>query len=506
MAAKATAICIPTTSSKFQTGSWSWRHPGRKLLQFAAKSLVSLIVGGIFALLLLIGTIAFLVRRKAILPINSLAAHFGPAIEENESLPPPATDEIWTIARRNDEIGSLAKALISSRDRVRHMLDTLEVQVAERTEELERHGRAKSNFLATMSHEIRTPMNGILAVSGSLLATRLDARQEGMVRLVHESATGLKRIVSDVLDLSKVESGQFSIEEDKFDLHEAVRSVVNINAYAADAKGISLKLDFSSETAGIYLGDATRIRQIVGNLVTNALKFTTVGEVVVRVTSENGDRNRVCLEVADTGSGIPADEVDTLFQKYRQVWGNARLSAEGTGLGLSIVKSLVELMNGSVWVKSELGKGSVFGVRLPLEHVADEESDVARPVARLAVSSDSPIERILVVEDHPQNRKILRYILAPLDIEITEAENGLAALTAFGETAFDLILMDIQMPEMDGLEATREIRRLEVEAGRPPVPIMMLSANAMSDQIAEASLPVPADILQSRSLPTIFST
>ncbi|MDO8910834.1 MAG: ATP-binding protein [Phenylobacterium sp.] len=343
--------------------------------------------------------------------------------------------------------------------------------------------QAKTDFLANMSHEIRTPLNGVIGVVAALAQTELSPAQREMVGLIETSGLTLERLVSDILDLSKIEAGRLEIETAPFDLAEALEGVLHINRLKADEKGLAFAADFDEDARGAFLGDATRLKQVVGNLLSNAVKFTEQGGVRLRLSlTEAGDGPALLtVEVRDTGVGFDAQAAANLFQRFSQADTTITRRFGGTGLGLSICKAIVEMMGGEISASSEPGRGSRFRATFPLPRVLDLAAYDARSTSDAAETPLVRVDalRVLLAEDHPINQKVVQLILAPLGAEITVTEDGAQALAAFQTSLFDLVLMDMQMPVMDGLTATMALRDEERRRGGPRTPIIMLSANAM---------------------------
>ncbi len=363
--------------------------------------------------------------------------------------------------------------------------------------------RAKSDFLANMSHEIRTPLNGVIGIVDALSRTPLDPQQTEMVALIGSSGATLERLVSDILDVSKIEAGRLSLESRAFDLDEALAAPLNVMRLRAQEKGLAFNVERADAARGLFVGDSTRIRQILTNLLTNAVKFTAQGGVTVRIAlrSDQDEHTELTLEIEDTGIGFDSDHAAHLFDRFSQADPSITRRFGGTGLGLSICQSLAEMMGGRIEALSTPGVGSRFNVRLPLARaipLADYEArDVAAPALKAMVQR--PL-KVLLAEDHPTNQRVVQLILAGPGVDLTIVEDGAQAITAFRASRFDVVLMDMQMPVMDGLTATREIRRLEAaRCADVRTPIIILSANAMSEHrdqamTAGADLHVPKPI------------
>ncbi|MDB5418066.1 MAG: sensor histidine kinase/response regulator [Phenylobacterium sp.] len=359
----------------------------------------------------------------------------------------------------------------------------------EREAAAETASRAKTDFLATMSHEIRTPLNGILGMAQALQADRLPAAQADRVKVIRSCGETLLAILNDVLDLSRIEAGQLHVEREVFDMEHVTRGAVATFGPLAGKKGLTFGFSITEAAKGAYLGDRIRLRQVLYNLVSNAVKFTDAGAIAVGVSCQDGD---VVLEVADSGCGIAADKLDRIFDKFVQGDASTTRRAGGTGLGLAICRELCALMGGTIAVTSAQGRGSIFTVRLPLERVsaprlleAVPEAPAAKGAAATATAAAKahPI-RILAAEDNEVNRLVLTTLLAQAGVALTLVEDGAQAVEAWRTGDWDVILMDIQMPVKDGVAATREIRAEEAAAGRPRIPILAVTANAMPTQCA----------------------
>jgi signal transduction histidine kinase/AmiR/NasT family two-component response regulator len=338
---------------------------------------------------------------------------------------------------------------------------------------------AKSMFLATMSHEIRTPLNGVLGMAQVIAMDELSPVQRERVGVVRRSGEALLSILNDVLDISKIEAGKLTLEAIEFNLGETMRSAAQSYESLAKETGLEVKLDLGG-VEGVYLGDPTRVRQILYNLMSNAFKFTAQGSITLAAAYGDGVLQ---LTVSDTGIGIPAEKLDRLFGKFSQVDASTTRKFGGSGLGLSICRELTSLMGGTIEVESEEGCGSEFKVRLPMERIS--ETATADPEHDTPICNDMSTLRVLAAEDNPTNQLVLKTLLQFAEVDVVIVENGAQALEAWSAQAWDLILMDVQMPVMDGPTATREIRRREAEQRLPRTPIIALTANTMSHQIAE---------------------
>ena len=344
-------------------------------------------------------------------------------------------------------------------------------------EEAEAANDAKSTFLANTSHEIRTPINAIMGMAQALKGDSLSNGVNEQIDTILGASESLLEIINDLLDLSKIESGSLDLESEPFDPVEVVNKVQQTLASSATPKDISFSVRTDSNLPRLVKGDALRLRQVLLNLTSNAIKFTEIGSIEINVTSQS-DGEDIILNYAirDTGSGIPTDRLEAIFDPFTQVDNTITRIHGGTGLGLSISKRLVEIMGGSISVESQLGQGStfLFDVRVSPVDTAEVEIEDEPTVTTLSRALN-----ILVVEDNKFNRHVCRALLGK-EHRITEAANGLEALELFhAERDFDVILMDVQMPEMDGLSATTEIRRLEEQLGWPRTPVVALTANAM---------------------------
>src|SRR5450759_4768384 len=340
--------------------------------------------------------------------------------------------------------------------------------------------RAKSDFLASMSHEIRTPMNAIIGIADLLAKTPLSPEQNEYVQIFRRAGDNLLNLINDILDLSKVETSQLDLERTGFslnDLLEKVREMVAVRAYE---KGLALVCEIAPKVPTDLVGDPTRLRQVLLNLLGNAIKFTESGEVALRVTpdADSSVPGALRFTISDTGIGIPGEQLGAVFERFTQADSSTTRRYGGSGLGLTISKRLVELMGGRIWVESGVGQGSVFSFAVPFEIWAGATRRAAVPVGT-GPEPALPALHILLVEDSPDNRTITIAYLQDTPYRVEIAENGAVACEKFTAGHYDLVLMDRQMPVMDGLTATRAIREWEHANHRPPTPIIALTASAL---------------------------
>ncbi len=358
--------------------------------------------------------------------------------------------------------------------------------LAEARDSAEAANGAKSQFLANMSHEIRTPLNGVIGVAQALANTDLSGQQKEMLDLIQSSSRTLQVLLSDILDLARVESGRLELNEEAFDLGRAVRESAQLYETSAREKGLQFFVEIAPEVDRWIQGDVVRLKQILTNLVSNSVKFTEQGFVCLTALPGPMRKGQPTLQfsIDDTGIGFDSDTRNRLFSRFEQADGGITRKFGGSGLGLSISRQLAEMMGGELDCESEPGGGSCFMLTIPL-HLAEAPAAVTTADSALAAGDDRRL-RVLLADDHPVNRKVVEMILAQAEIDLTSVEDGALALNAVRDGDYDLILMDMQMPVMDGLTATREIRTHEVAMGLPRTPIVMLTANALPEHIASA--------------------
>ena len=350
--------------------------------------------------------------------------------------------------------------------------------------EAEASNSAKSTFLANMSHELRTPLNGVVAVADLLSKTILTPHQTELTSIIQSSSDQLRRLIGDILDLARIESGEIEFADSPMSLPAVLSDVENLSTVMAQAKGLSLVIDVASNVSGLVMGDALRLKQVLTNLVSNAVKFTETGSVTLSLT-QSGSGFR--FEVADTGIGFTEDQQAKIFERFQQADGSITRRFGGTGLGLAISRQLVAAMGGELECTGQPGRGAAFWFSLPLR-AAVQPTPTSEPAgeARLGMG------RALVVDDNATNRRVAELLLNSIGADVVSVEDGEQAVAAFAGARFDVILMDMMMPVMDGIAATQAIRCIEAAQNLVRTPILMLTANSLPDHIA-ASLAAGAD-------------
>ncbi len=340
----------------------------------------------------------------------------------------------------------------------------------------------QKRFLAMVSHEFRTPMNAILGIADLLAETELTQEQSKYVEVFRNAGNSLLDLINDILDLSKVEAGQFRLYLEDFALHQLLQAQIELLSGRAKDKGLTLELNIAADIPPFVHGDAQRLKQCITNLIGNAVKFCNVGGITLSVARQPDAQNMLQFSVRDTGIGIAADKLDSIFEAFTQADRGITRTYGGTGLGLTITQRLVELMEGRIWVVSTLGQGSTFHftARLP-EGAAPVVTHESLPASGATAKTCTRHLNILLAEDNPNNVFLMRSLLKHTPCQIDLADNGAIAVDKFRQGRYDLILMDVEMPVMDGYSATREIRLIEQQEGRQPTPIIALTAHALQD-------------------------
>jgi signal transduction histidine kinase/ActR/RegA family two-component response regulator len=452
-----------------------WRHGGDLPRGFA---LATVFIGAAYILLQYYADLRLF--RMLMAPYGAVLAYMAWDLGQTAGWPPAA------IVTAGAALVSMVNFIFISRrllDRSRSALRKARAEARDGALAAEAANAAKSTFLATMSHEIRTPLNGVLGMAQAMAGDELSERQRDRLSVIHRSGEALLAILNDVLDLSKIEAGKLELEHMEFELGEVARGAYSAFTALANKKGLSFALDIE-RARGRYMGDPTRLRQILYNLISNALKFTEQGEI--RVTAQhNGEMLEV--SVRDTGVGIARENLEKLFLKFDQLDSSTTRRFGGTGLGLAICRELAHLMKGEISVESELGLGSKFILRVPLDRVGEEKTAASMAEARAGVAVDGGdiALRVLAAEDNAVNQLVLKTLLHQMGVEPTVVDNGEEAVKAWEGGDWDVILMDVQMPVMDGITATAAIRNREVDLDRPRTPIIALTANAMSHQVEQ---------------------
>ncbi|RAK67227.1 ATP-binding protein [Phenylobacterium kunshanense] len=440
------------------------------LPQFIALTFV-LLFGGVGVALFLARSLA----HRVIQPVQRLSAAMHDVAAGGSFTPVAADTRDELFKSLTESFNHLLAKLAEREDDLRAAMRDLEAA----RDAANAANVLKTQFLANMSHEIRTPLNGVLAMAEVMALGDLDQVQRDRLDVIRRSGGLLLAVLNDVLDLSKIEAGKLTLFEEDFDLESTVEQARENFAVMAEAKGLTFDITVADEARGWWRGDADRLRQIVGNLLSNAIKFTPQGAVMARV--DVGASGGLRMVVCDSGVGIAPEKLPTLFEKFTQADNSATRRFGGTGLGLAICRELTQMMGGSIDVESLEGHGSTFTVELPLERGRPATMQQLEPPQ----GADEGALRLLAAEDNPTNQQVLGAVMGSLGIEVHIVPDGKEAVEAWRTGAYDLILMDIQMPVMDGITAASTIREAERASGRRRTPIVALTANALTHQVEE---------------------
>lgn len=463
-------------------------YPRSAVAWSAARSASWVLVLGFIASIAQTMLVIALARRTIVQPLRQLAVSCSPEAFGERSRP-----DVTAIEARRDEIGLLARTLRDEREQVEEVLASLEDRVRDRTAQLERANAEKSRFLANMSHELRTPLNGVIAISETLAGEQVTPRSRELAELIASSGRLLEQVLTDILDFSKIEAGEITLIDEPFSMTEVARRIAELHRATAEAKGLAFSWAVDPSADDRFVGDQVRLSQVLSNLLSNAVKFTEAGEVTLNVSA---DELGVLFTVADTGIGFDNEVKARLFRRFEQADASIRRRFGGTGLGLAITRSLVELMGGTIEVDSKEGSGSTFAVRVPLPKAAQAAAELSGETAQTFNLGGL---RVLLAEDHPTNQKVVQLILESVGVEPVIVENGALALAALKAERFDVVLMDMQMPDLDGLAATAMLRDLERVEGWPRTPVVMLTANALDEHVL-ASRQAGADLHLSKPI------
>ncbi len=370
----------------------------------------------------------------------------------------------------------------------RKELEQKESELIEVNLNLEKANEAKTTFLARMSHEIRTPINAVIGMNEMILRESSEWDIVNYAQSIETASHTLLALINDILDFSKIESGQMRIIPEEYELYSLLNDCYSMLEMRAKDKGLTLKLDYNKDIPSGLLGDEIRIRQIITNLLTNAVKYTDAGSITFKVdyNKKNDEEINLVISVADTGRGISKEGLEEIFESFKRADERQNRNIEGTGLGLAITRQLTDLMNGSINVESEKGRGSVFTVTIPQKVVSGEPlgaitervDEKSRTGINYRESFKAPDARILVVDDVPVNYKIVKLLLKNTGIQIVTAESGRECLEKYNSDHYDIVLLDHMMPEMDGIETLREIKKLE-KYTKEHTPVIALTANAI---------------------------
>ncbi|GEM_PF-4131584 len=410
--------------------------------------------------------------------------HYNPAASKQLSV--QMTAFLITLLIITFLISLLLLTITNRIFRVEALVDLKTEHLKHLNRRLEQISRTKTEFLANMSHEIRTPLNAIIGVTDVLAETKLTKEQESYVEIFKKAAHNLLTIINDILDISKIEAGLVTLESVEFDILELIKDTAELYRHKTDAKGLKFTIDIDPNLPPYYWGDPTRVRQILNNLLSNAIKFTSQGSISLWIHQNSGADLPGTLRfvVVDTGIGISSEKINQLFKPFSQADASITRKFGGTGLGLSITKRLVEMMNGTIWVESHPQQGSSFFFTLDLPVVENPTIAPTTEVPALLRSEkmQHPL-RILIVDDNEDNILLLKVFLRDRNFILDEAENGQVAVQKYEKHDYDLILMDMQMPVMDGYTASKIIREEQIKLSRAPLQIWALTAYAMKDEI-----------------------
>lgn len=425
-------------------------------------------------LLVLMVFIALIIARSVIHPISLLTESFNELSKGN-------ADAVVPVYDVNDEVGALTKAAASFRDKNKEINNLLKhskelsENLTEAKRQAESANQAKSSFLASMSHEIRTPLNAIIGFINLLRKDETDPKKLEYLTTVQNSSGSLLGVINDILDISKIEDGKLDIESINFDVYQQISELVKFYASTLDSKDVKLDLNIDSSVPTHLKSDPLRLKQVISNLISNAIKFSPVDSTVTVELKYKG--SQLLISVRDEGIGISEEARKRIFSAFEQAESSTTRSYGGTGLGLTISKKLVELLGGEITVESEIGKGSIFSFYIDApesEDVLDEELE----------DKDYKFEgHLLVAEDNKTNQMLIKILLDDMGVSYKVVDDGEEAVQAFLDEEFDLVLMDVNMPNMDGIEATKRIRKQNSE--RNIVPIIALTANAMKEDVKE---------------------
>nr|CRH07134.1 Putative histidine kinase with response regulator receiver domain [Candidatus Magnetococcus massalia] len=443
----------------------------------------ALMVSGIIILVTLL--ITLIIYRRLISPLSSLAGEMHKVADGNF--------DISVSKARHDEIGDLARAfseMVTSRQRAEEALQRAVTRA-------DQASQAKSDFLASMSHEIRTPMNIVIGMGDLLIHSKLDEEQQQAVEMIQKSGNALLEIINNILDIGRIEAGRLSLEKIAYQPQVLLVETLSYLALAAHNKGLKLDWQIEPTIPPWSMGDPVRIRQILINLVTNAIKFTDEGNISVRLELDDYGEAMV-LAVEDSGVGIEAAHLEEIFHPFTQADSSIMRRFGGTGLGLTITRRLIDKMGGNIWVDSTVGEGSTFTCTLPCPVAPEPPPSIHSKADGVTYLAGTSL-RILLVEDSIDNQLLIEKYLQDSDHQLSMAGDGQEAVERVKSEPFDLIIMDLQMPVMDGYSATRHIRQWELEQGRPAIPILACSAHALRDEM-EKSIDAGCDVHLSKPI------